>query len=194
MNKKIIVFLFAAFLTANYAQAQFSFGVRAGFNMTNLFNREGTKFQPGFHAGLVGDIAVGPAFSIQPAVLYATQGWKLETELVNGAVVLNYIQVPINLQYKVDLMGPKLLVQAGPYFGYGLGGKSKIGSLTTDIKMGGDEAYNAIDYGIVGGVGAQFGRIQIGINYLLGLADLNNTDLGDSVKNTGLSLSLTVLF
>ena len=194
MNKKVVVLLLAVVLTGHYAQAQFSFGVRAGYQMTNVFDTKGTKFKPGFQVGVVGDLAVAPAFSIQPAVLFATQGWKADTDLVDASVNLNYIQVPVHFQYKVDLNGPKLLVQAGPYFGYGLGGKTKVGSISSDVKMGSDETYKAIDYGVVGGVGVQFGHIQVGVGYQLGLADINNLGIGDSVKNTGLSLTLTYLF
>ena len=114
------------------------------------------------------------------------------------SVGLNYIQVPVNFQYKIDLSGPKLLVQAGPYLGYGLGGKTKVMDIENSIKMGSDEAFKAIDYGVVGGVGVQFGQIQIGAGYQLGLANIANTFQGlrneKSIKNTGLNFSLTYLF
>ena len=199
MNKKFHVLLLTVVLTGHYAQAQFSFGVRAGFNYTNFYDSEGCKFKPGFQAGVVGDLSVAPAFSIQPAILFATQGCKTEysnlaSSSSDATTTLNYIQVPVHFQYKVDLSGPKLFVQAGPFFGYGLGGKTKAGSNSVDIKMGGDENLKAIDYGVSGGVGVQFGHIQVGVGYLLGLADINNTDFGHSVKNTGLSLALTYLF
>ena len=192
--------MMAFVFTSYYAQAQFSFGVRAGFNMTKVSvnnNVEASrKFLPGFQVGFVGDISIVPAFAIQPAVLFSTHGWSVKDGNRVGTVGYNYIQVPVNLQYKVELGGPKLLVQAGPYFGYGLGGKYKMDGKTEKITMGGsDSELKAVDYGITGGAGVQFGRVQIGVNYLLGLADIVNTaNFGASVKNTGLSLTLTYLF
>jgi len=193
MNKKSYLLLLVTVLSVHDAQAQFSFGARAGFTMTDV-NQDFSKMKPGFQVGVVGDFTVAPILSIQPAVLFATQGWTYKSDPHEVTISMNYIQVPVHLQVKIDVNGPKLLVQAGPYLSYGLGGKFKTKYDTQSFKMGRDESdYKAIDYGLSGGAGIQFGNIQIGIGYLLGIENINNRTFWKE-KNTGLSLALTYLF
>lgn len=157
MNKKIGLVFMAVVLTASYAQAQLNFGIRAGFNMTDMnVNTSAfgmnispkTKMLPGFQVGIVADYAVSNNFSIQPAVVYATQGMRQNInesiELLPGFLPpieineknrtsLNYIQVPVNAIYRVDFGFAGLLLQAGPYFGYALSGKFVSESIDDDL-------------------------------------------------------------
>jgi hypothetical protein len=210
MFKKVYVVLLVAVLTAGYAQAQFTFGVRAGFNLTNISQKyDGTKasgddkgkFKPGFQIGVVGEYALGESFAIQPGILFATQGTKFkftdEAEITE-TFSLNYIQVPINAQYRIDLGGAKLLLQAGPYLGYAIGGKDKYeaggASESDDIEFGSkDEEINPFDFGLGLGAGVQFSNFQVGLGYNLGLTNLSNVDRV-KLKNNGLALTLTYLF
>lgn len=131
MNKKIYAIILAVIFTAS-AQAQFSFGVRGGFNLTNMNESGGgispdTKMKSGFQVGVVGDYAVSESFSIQPGLLFTTQGCSWDLEMfgtkVETSINLNYLQVPVNAQYKLDLGNAKLFLQAGPYVGCALSGK-----------------------------------------------------------------------
>jgi len=211
MNKKNLIVLLAAVLTASYAQAQTTFGVRAGLNLTNVYqkgddgNMKGLDWIPGFQIGVIADYPLLEDLSFQPGILFATQGAKAEASSsgykAKVTINLNYIQIPINLQYKHELDNKVLLVQAGPYLGYGIGGKQKaeISQGTTKvsdsrkIKFGsGDDAdYKAFDFGLGAGAGLQLGNLQavLGLNY--GLAKLN-TD--GKAKNIGLALTLTYFF
>ena len=223
--KKVIFVLAAVVLTMGYAQAQFTFGVRAGLNLTNISEKydgekpsedERGKFKPGFQVGVVGEYAISDAFAIQPGIVFATQGarvkysdtWAGEKEEFKASLTLNYIQVPINAQYKLDLGGAKLLLQAGPYLGLGIGGKAKIeetygGETKKDdykIKFGSgtpdeDTTYvdNAFDFGLGIGAGLQFSNIQVGLGYNLGLANMTDEDKSSS-KNNGFALTVTYLF
>jgi len=208
MSKKNLIVLIVAVLTASYAQAQTTFGARAGLNLTNVYqndekgNMKGLDWIPGFQIGVVADYLLFEDLSIQPSILFSTQGAKSEASVGNykAKVTFNfhYIQIPINLQYKHDLDNMILLVQAGPYLGYGIGGKQKAeisqgGTKISDskkIKFGsGDEAdYKAFDFGLGVGAGLQFGNIQavLGLNY--GLVKLNSNT---NAKNIGLALTLS---
>lgn len=203
MTKKVFLFLLAAVLTVSYAQAQFTFGLRGGFNLTTM-TEEGldTKMKPGFQVGVVGDYALNDNFSIQPGVLFATQGCKwdfgLMGENVESTINLNYLQIPVNAQYKLDLGGMNLLLQAGPYLGYAVSGKvvAKAGGLKEEEKIefgSKDEELKALDYGLGFGAGLQFGYIQAGLGYNIGLANLSN-DKHATTKNSGLAITLTYLF
>ncbi|MDR0393560.1 MAG: PorT family protein [Tannerella sp.] len=197
MLRKVLVVIAVAILTVGSAQAQFKFGVRAGFNLTNLsFDQESgslirsdTKFKPGFQIGAVGDYSFGESFAIQPALVFATQGCAIKDS--GETENLYYLQLPINAQYKLDLGKMKLLLQAGPYLGYGLGGKYE----GEDITMGGgdDADYKALDFGVGVGAGLQFGNIQAALGYNIGIIDIDPSEYY-SAKNSGLALTLTYLF
>ena len=203
--------MLVAVLAASYAQAQLTFGARAGLNLTNIYqkngqgNMEGLDWIPGFQIGVVADYRLLEDLSIQPGILFATQGAKAETKVssYNAKVTfnLNYIQVPINFQYKRDLNYMKLLVQAGPYIGYGIGGKLKAEisqgtasvSDSRKIKFGsgnGDD-FKALDFGFGLGAGFQFSNIQAVLGYNLGIVKL---DPDVNAKNIGLGLTVTYLF
>lgn len=222
MLKKVLVMAAVAVLTVGYAQAQFKFGVRAGFNLTNLSGKDFNgdklsgddkgKFKPGFQIGVVGEYSFSEAFAIQPGILYSQQGtvWKYTDEEndYKDKANLNYIQIPINAIYKIDLGGTKLLLQAGPYLGYGLGGKWKewkngdkidLDSDDSKIKMGGNEdedLFKAFDFGIGLGAGVQFNSFQVGVGYNIGLVNIEHQeeDSKSTFKNNGLALTLTYMF
>jgi hypothetical protein len=121
---------------------------------------------------------------------------------------LNYLQIPLNALYKLDLGGMKLLLQAGPYLGFGLGGQAKWeakgGGVSESedwkIKFGdGEEKEDveyidkAFDFGLGLGVGLQFSKVQVGLNYGLGLTNMyDNNDF--SCKNYSLALSVAYFF
>ncbi|MCL2073750.1 MAG: PorT family protein [Marinilabiliaceae bacterium] len=241
MRTRIIVLLLAVVLATCLSQAQFKIGARAGFSLTNvnfnfpsgdeeLDNSINPKMKPGFQIGVVGGFELNNAFSVQSGILFATQGWKIDSDYEareegiytkiqsKGKTNLNYIQVPILAIYKLDLSGAKLLLQIGPYFGYGLGGQSKSESsilmkfndeviidektsLDNKIKMGsGEDQVNAFDFGLNFGTGVQFGNIQTTLSYSIGLVNLYNKSTLDmmdediSMKNKGFSLTITYLF
>ena len=227
MNKKIFSVLLVAVLTASYVQAQFSIGARAGLNITNvsvknvsmLFGWEEhelltPKYKYGFQIGAIGEYSISNNFAIQSCILFATQGYKavqsdmvLDDMMGHGAEVtinINYLQVPVNAQYKIDLGGRALLLQAGPYIGYAFGGKTTTQITLNDLpsyeKKNNDLVFgkqedqlSPLDFGLDLGVGLQLDAIQIGVGYKLGVANLSNVDKA-SMKNRGFSISVTYFF
>jgi len=205
------------FLVAVFdAHAQFAIGARAGFHLTNMSNKDGfsehSKWKPGFQVGVVGDYALSDAFSIQPGILFATQGNKTERssdfEILNSrmrqeirtTLNINYIKVPVNVQYKLNITGMNLLFQAGPYFGYGLGMRMKTEIIRKGVmdfgfgiehaidekdffderfKMGsGDNMlYRAFDFGLGFGTGVQFGNMQVVLGYNMGILNIVNKNI-----------------
>jgi len=218
MNKFFSVLLLAV-LTAGYAQAQFTFGARAGLNLSNISltydgkndGEDPYKFKPGIQLGIVGEYAISDNLAIQPGILFSQMGFKQEASFMDyysmkTSCTMNYLQIPVNVQYKLDLGGMNLLLQAGPYFGYGLGGKMKW-EFTEDgvtekddekVEFGNDPEIHfckALDFGLGVGAGLQFNNLQIGLGYNFGLANLSNYDDDKfKIKNNGLALTVTFLF
>jgi len=218
MNKKICAIFIAIVCTVS-VQAQFTIGVRAGFNLTNILEKEDGKkvnryeFKPGFQIGAVGDYAINENFSIQSGILFATQGarWKFERTEVGAELIftettnLNYLQIPINAQCRLNLGKAQLMLQVGTYLGYAISGTIKL----EQIRHGGElekgkgkipfgwwqKPYyrNVFDFGLGSGIGVQFYNFQIGVGYNLGLANLYGFDKRTE-KNMGFALTATYLF
>lgn len=193
--------------TESNTQARFTFGLRAGFNLSNVYGNinnnpyttlEDTKMKPGFQIGMVGDYSWNDAFSIQPGILFATQGYKRYENTYNSALTvileLYYLQIPVNAQYKLDLGKTKLLLQAGPYLGFVAFGQYKFqydyGNYYTNVSES-DWDLKRFDFGIGLGAGLQFGKIQAGLGYNIGLANISKDD---SMKNNGWVFTLTYMF
>jgi len=229
MSKKFFSLVLVAVLTACYAHAQMSFGVRAGFNLTNFAEKDWdgkkpekddkSKFKPGFQIGVVAELPIGDVLSFQPGLIFAQQGAKYEydgwddfgnptNKKVETSMTTNYLQIPLNFQYKLDLGGMNLFLQAGPYIGYGLSGKFKVDgkdvtkdALGDEKFFGGDKDKNfakPLDFGLGLGAGLQFDAIQVGIGYNIGLSNIehgpDDSDYKGSTKNNGLAITLTYFF
>ena len=199
MNKKFLLLAFIAFLTASYAQAQVNYGARVGIGATGT--GEGDAFEKyGFQIGGVAEFTLSDVWAIQPSLLFATQGDKKKIEFwgasASSQTNMYYIQLPVHLQYRLhlwELEGSKinLLIQAGPYLGYALGGKiitkesygGKSSKEKEDIKFGNgkDYDYKPLDFGIGLNVGFQLKNadikknIQAVLGFNHGLTDISNS-------------------
>ena len=229
MKKKFLVILVAVMFTASYANAQLSVGGRLGLNLTTVSTRDFDgkkphkddryKFKPGFQIGAVADYALSNELSIQPGLIFSQLGYKKKIGKTDAKVVtnLNYIQLPANLMYKLDVSGFKLFAQAGPYLGIGINGKVKMWDgdgkrvkkedipFAEDdwdkIKFGGDENkhnFKALDFGFGVGAGIQFNEIQIALSHSFGLLNADHkSDFGNdksSTRNHCFAITATYLF
>ncbi len=166
-------------------------GVKGGLNISNLYvddvNDENSRI--GFNAGFYGQILANEFFAIQPELLYTTKGSENEFDGIidqNVKFNLNYLEVPVLAVFK---LGKVAEVHAGGYGSYLLNANVKyIG----DIFNGGEnldrDNFKTFDYGLVGGLGLNFGDVQVGTRYNYGLAKLAKSSnarsvLGDS-KNS----------
>lgn len=226
-NSKLFISIFLITLVAivNIAHAQTKVNIKAGVNYTNAIfedetgDRQDTQFIPGLHAGLSVDVPVGGEFYIQPGVLYSQKGFKQEDSWFAGSgnnfkVTVSYIELPLNLLYKPLLGSGKLLLGAGPYLGYGMGGKWEsdqpvvIGDIIHDDHGNVNFKNDVIDgewgeylYGKPWDYGANFtagyeffDRFSAQFNVRLGLANLepnvDGTKPDGIFKNIGLGISL----
>ena len=179
------LFLIAAIiLSANViANAQLKFGIKAGANFASI-NLTDDKMLLGYHGGFLAQIKFAN-FGIQPEVLFSIQGAGMKDFSISDMnVKLNYINVPVMLQYYVI---PKLLaIELGPQFGILLSAKStdtieRERSTETDIK----ENSNTIDFSACGGLSFQLPIIPLGIfaRYTLGFTNIKKDAGDDAGKN-----------
>jgi hypothetical protein len=144
--KKFSLLCTAALVGGLYAQAQVTFGLKAGFSAANMSSKyEGdsgiasrkadTKTIPAFHGGVIVDIALDDQLSLQPGLFFSQKGAKLKSTIdlgspsaigVTSTTRLNYLELPVNLLYKHQIGSGKLFAGFGPYIAYGISGKFKV--------------------------------------------------------------------
>ncbi len=114
---------------------------------------------------------------------------------------LMYLQLPLHLAYKVDVSpGTRVVLHAGPYAAYGVGGKreAKVGNLSgiwdVDKIFGeADGQYKPFDAGLGLGVGAEMGAFLIDLGWDMGMVNISNRDNGNT-KNQNAYLSVGYKF
>ncbi len=117
-----------------------SFGVKAGVNIYTLngddYEESGYKNQIGLHGGIFYQIPVATLFSVQPELMYSSEGIKYEDEDLKADVHLNYLNLPVMFQF-VTPSG--LYAETGPQIGFLLNGKAKY------EETGGDKYEEELD-------------------------------------------------
>jgi len=175
------------------------------------------NMKSGFQAGMIADCPINDAFAIQPGVRFAMQGFT-DKYTGNGEVIrkfsLFYLQVPVYAQYRMNVAEDvNLLFQAGPYAEIGLFGRQSVNRKGKSVDLNdsqkkktfgsGNDIQNLLNYGVGAGVGIEFFRFQLMLNYDFGLnkstlqMDQRRTKSGTyhvDMRNHNFSLTLGVIF
>jgi hypothetical protein len=206
--RKVYLAVVLSLVTAVAVNAQ-GIGIKAGINLANMvFDSEWEEsfdMRLGFHGGIVFEVGLTDAIFFGSGIIFSQKGTKFsytdedfDDESYSGFTLINYLEVPINLLYKADLGGAKLVFEAGPYLGYAINGKEQIDyedngtsfSFSEDIEFGNEEEQvKRIDYGLNIGVGLEFSSFKVGAQYGLGLANLSNYE-DSTMKNQVIGVSL----
>ena len=191
MKSKVftIVVIFGMIMTAKGQEIKF--GIKGGLNLAKLSdNGSGFSFRPAFHFGIVSEYHISDDFSIQPELLYSSQGQKYQNDV---ALKLDYLNLPIMAKYYVD---QNIYFEAGPQFGVLLSAKDEIdGESSESIK----DVYRDIDFGFNIGLGYKFeGGLSFNARYYHGIANvyswLDEFISDQKVHNKVLQLSIGYLF
>jgi hypothetical protein len=170
------IFLLLAFAgTFAAADAQTKIGLKGGVNLADWGGEDADNVDAkiGFHVGGYANFAVGNKFSIQPELVYSTQGGKVDAPGDDIKFRFNYINIPVMVKYEL-IEG--LHAQLGPQFGFAVTRKTKQGDVTVDR----NDDYKGFDLGIGLGASYQFPSTPVGIDarYVFGLSRLD--DDGDA--------------
>ncbi|MFH6958652.1 porin family protein [Flavobacterium aquidurense] len=191
---KRIILAAIAVMAFGFTNAQETrFGVKGGLNITSFAggNYYDSKSLVGFQVGGFAEIKIIERLSIQPEVLFSTQGAKLDRgSLGDLDRKLNYINVPVLAKFYIT---KQFTAEAGPQIGFLVSAKSN----GNDVK----DAYKSIDTGFNFGLGYNFTEnVSVGIRYTVGLANIgdyevdNTEEYLDSPKNSVLALTLAYKF
>lgn len=197
MKKLIFIAILAMATTSISAQ---KFGVKAGLNLSTHLgdDADGAKVQPGFHIGGVVELPLSKSLYLQPELLLSQKGAKYKDGGVTSRMKPLYLEVPVNLMLKADLVTGKVTIAAGPYFAYGVSGKQSSGGASVDLFSKADGADEAILKRFDAGIGVAAGyEFNSGLFFNLGTSyGLTNVaeEAGVSVKNSTVTLSVGYKF
>lgn len=199
--KKSVLFIAMMLLgtTLMTAQEYVRFGAKGGVNFTNMTSDgfDDRNSRTGFHLGLLGEVPVSRNFSIQPEVLYSTQGTEASTNIAGvnttGEYKLDYIQVPVMAKFYIF---SGVALEVGPSFNFlveeevNYTSGSTSGSMETDLGS---------TFEFAGAAGLSFNIARsffISGRYIHGFTDAFNSDNWDqdAVNNNGFQLGVGFMF
>ncbi len=207
MKMKIIIsllsgFLFVGFLTPQAAaQSTRKAGIKGGLNVSNLYVDDVTDENPryGFNIGVFGEVLSSDVVALQLELLYSTKGSHDYYDGVFGdgdvKYNLNYLDLPVLAVIK---LGPTAEIHLGGYASYLLGANIEYSGFVNGSDEVDKDRLNSFDYGLTGGVGFNFGAIQLGARYNYGLAKIADDDVADfligDAKNSNAQVYLAFNF
>lgn len=195
MKTKLIAII-ACVCLAQAASAQLNFGIKAGTNITKIDGKSfDEEFKYGYLAGGFVEIGLGKKIAIQPEVLFNQYQTKVSRnfstiyqnaadDVTNGDVKLNYLSIPLMLNYKA---GKLLTFQAGPQY-------SILIDKNKNLLQNGQEAFKNGDFSMAGGATINLGKLKVNGRYVVGLNSINDIDNQDSWKSQAIQLSLGLAF
>lgn len=222
--KKMYFLAFILLLGINVSaqNSPFQFGVKAGMNMSNasIENKEADpKFKIGYQIGLTVDYSLTQNWLIQSGLSFTTKGSKIDDffagKMLGGdgkgstlSFNQQYFQLPVYGAYKVNVSDDfNVVIGAGPYIAYGIGGKEKyklnngtFGDGSNEKKYDtfgngedGGEELNRFDFGLGLNVSAEYGKIVVGLGYEHGITNIAESDY-EKYRNRNASLTLGYKF
>ncbi len=212
IDMKKIIFAAVAVFGFAFANAQeVKFGAKAALNIATLTGDvEDANSKIGVAVGGFVEIKVSDKFSVQPELLYSTQGAKSEySEDFGGGIVVNteetwrlsYLNLPIMAKYYV---ADKFSLEAGPQVGFLLGSEQEAESSVTfggqteseTVTVDAKDFTSSIDFGFNIGAGYDFTEnLSAGLRYNIGLSNIIDVEGSNSdVKNSVFSVSLGYKF
>ncbi len=167
-------------------------GIRGGLNYSNVsVDNGGPDFgennKPGYQIGLQGNIPLAGIISLRPAMLYNNKGGN-QDQSNGGSTSLKYFEIPANLGLNIGGDGFKVVIEAGPYFGY-------LVDASSDFVANIGSRINKSDWGANFGVVAEISNLGVGVNYSNSLAGIDSDDQLNQafrLKNGNLALFIYV--
>ncbi len=169
---------------------EFNYGFVVGENMSTIKNKKGDSqdIMTGMLGGIVVQMVWPKGFIVQPEILYSKKGTMfMDTEIKYD---IDYVEVPIQFMYRLQITEVKPFVFIAPYGAYAL-------KLTAQSDLVSDETYadqiNQWDYGIGAGAGFDVWKIQLSFKYSWGFAKIITNDKF-TVRNKTFTISAGFLF
>jgi hypothetical protein len=177
------------------ANAQLSFGVKAGPNVTHLTEKQvEDEFSPavGYHVGAFVSLPLSDLFFLNVEALYSIKGARYPSTTNDGKsrYSLHYLNTPVLLNYRIK----DFALGIGPEFGY----LTQAFAITSDFKRDVSHTWNnRFDLGAAVDISGKVNKlIHAGVRYTRGFRGIQKDlyahpfakETSDLYKNTALQL------
>lgn len=167
-------------------------GLMGGFtsSSTSIKNMD-SKSVSLYHIGVTAEIPLLGGFAIQPALLYQVKGMSADKfnsssfseSLGSFETKVGYLEVPVQVQWGLDLLAFRPYVFAEPFVGFRVGQNTKgevAGKLKDDLKK--------VEYGLGLGAGVDVWRLQLSVKYFWNFGKIYDKDgnvgpIGETVSD-----------
>jgi len=210
-SKHIILIVFLAITSGIFAQ----FGIKTGVNMANeIKSFSQADIAAGFDSRNLNGYQIGLIYQAMPkksglgfeiaAILTQKGSAFTDTSTVAGTIQkgyreLNYVEIPLNLRYRLTLGFLGIYGIAGVYGSYELSGKTVDENSNTTQNTLYPTFMDHVDYGYNLGVGVElFSKVQFGGTWTQGIKNTSTSTLGLPTpltsSNRVFSINLVYLF
>lgn len=186
--KKTIMAAIVFFAFSSNIQAQLvKIGIKGGLNYANQTGSDITinsgnydkEAITSYHAGLVAEIKVTSGFSVQPELLYSTQGATYKYAATEFKKELGYLSIPVLAKFHFN---ETVSLDLGPQASFLLSERKEF-----DIKNA-----ETFEFGLAGGLGIKITKnFFLQGRYVLGLSEASKDA---QVKNSVVQVSAGILF
>lgn len=191
MKKLLLVAALAVFgLTTIHAQSV-RFGAKAGANFSSLNGDDvdDVDGRTSFHVGGVVNIGISELFSVQPELIYSSQGASADDSDGDISINLDYINIPIMADFQ---LAEGFSLQGGPQVGFNISSKLDFDGEDEDI-----DNIQTLDFGV--GIGAQYVlpmNLFFQARYVTGITNVFEEEDGfdTEAKNSTISISVGYFF
>ncbi|MDR1780390.1 MAG: PorT family protein [Tannerella sp.] len=202
----LIIGLAIAAPIAMQAQMQMRWGVKAGINFSHVTVSEENvgnyvNSATGYHLGPVIEYMQNKFSSagIEAALLFTRKGFDIDGGSIAKMHIMNdYIEIPVNLKWRVNLPVVKPFLTIGPYVNFRVGGKEEwsLGLLSgSSSSSSGLLESQDVNAGFNLGAGFDIMNIQLGLNFNWGLTDAYKVPgLDVTAKDRTFALTAAVMF
>lgn len=184
MKKISLIMMLTVLSTVAFSQS-FSFGPKVGLNVSNYTGGDiESDALVGYHLGGILNFGIGKVFSIQPEVLFSTQGAKVNNGSIKSEFKTNYVTVPVMFKFRAN---------GGFYFEFGPQASFRTGDNIPDQTI--DHFAKNLDLAGAVGLGYQAGfGLGIGARYIAGISKVGDFDqsaaMNPDFRNSVIQLSV----
>ncbi len=180
MKKTLLISIVLLAFSTNIHAQLVKFGIKAGLNYANLTGSEiQTDAITSYHAGLVAEVKLTEGFSVQPELLYSTQGASYKNAGEEFRNELGYLSIPILAKISLN---KAISLDLGPQASFLMSERQEF-----DL-----EDSESFEFGLAAGLGLKITKsIFLQGRYVLGLTEASKDA---QTKNSVLQVSAGILF
>ena len=189
MKKSALFILFALISVAGFSQIT-GWNAKVGMNISNYTGDADLNAKIGFKLGGGFEYAFDNTWSLQPSLFLSTKGAKKDGNSINAM----YLELPVMAAARFNVAdNTNIVVNAGPYLAFGLGGKAKDDNFDLKLFKSDEGDWKRFDLGIQYGIG-----LELSDRYLINLTGQNGfispVDGGDDPKNMTFTIGVGYRF